>query len=298
MSGGRTGPLAALLATLACVDAGSYGVRSHYQTPEPETREVTPLLVSAHLGSFGEEPAALDEAAEGGAPRMVEGSERSEDRILLLFAVELDPLTVSPLAFGIMRADGRRVRPTRVFLAPADEGDENRSLTLVGNFGSAEAPPVAVHVLGKLYAETGEELRNLDANISAVDEPDRPLLAERLEPNPSRCPGARQVIRTYWSDVLTQVGDADLAGIQLILGDGRTLAPSGFDDQARREGDEYPCAQPFSACLGRADDNVLDLCVDSDAAVVHVRFAAGLFEDAAGHPSAAAELDLTPLPPS
>jgi hypothetical protein len=176
----------------------------------------------------------------------------------------------------------------RVFLAPADEGDENRSLTLTGNFGSAEAPPVAIHVLGELYAETGELLRGLDANITPPEQPDRPLSVERLTSAPARCPASRQVVRTYWTDTLTHVGDVDLAGIELRLADGRTLAPTDFDDQARREGDAV--CEPFATCLAPVDDNVLDLCVDADVAVVHVRFAAGLFEDEGGHRNAAADL--------
>jgi hypothetical protein len=219
---------------------------------------------------------------------MVEVGEHRQDRMLLVFAVELDPLTIDPLRFGVLRADGRRVRPTRVFLAPADEGDENRSLTLVGNFGGAGAPPVAVHVIGSLYAETGEPLQGLDANISSIAEPDRAIVAERVEPGPSRCPAARQVVRTYWTDALAQVGADDLAGISLRLADGRTLAPSEFDDQAVRA-EDAPGAGPI-------DDNVLDLCVDSEVAVVHVHIGAGLFTDARGLPTAAADIALMAAP--
>jgi hypothetical protein len=275
-----------VMSASACVGPASYGARGHYEHPEPEPVQVsTPLLLSAHVSRFGLEPVALAETA---TPRMVESSEVQEDRIILLFARELDPLTIDARNFGVLRADGNRVRPTRVFLAPADEGDENRSLTLTGNFGSAEAPPVAIHVLGELHAETGEALRGLDAEITSTDLPDRPLLVERLTSTPARCPASRQVVRTYWTDTLTHVGDGDLAGIELRLADGRTLAPTGFDDQAQREG-ESPC-EPFAACLGPVDDNVLDLCVDADVAVVHVRFAAGLFEDEGGHGNAAADL--------
>ena len=86
------------------------------------------------------------------------------------------------------------------------------------------------------------------------------------------------------------IGSFAQAG-EVALVDGRTLAPSEFDDQAARSEDPA-CEPPFTACLGPTDDNVLDLCVDADAAVVHVHFPAGLFSDDAGHPSAAAELML------
>lgn len=290
-------PLAALGA-VACV-GGSYSVRSHYQTPEPEPApRPQPALVSAHLTRYGEEPAPLH--GEQGGERLIEGSETTQDALLLVFAEELDPLTLDARAFAILRADGRRVRPTRAFLAPADEGDENRSVTLLGNFGGSGAsganesgPPVAVHVIGMLYAETGAELRGLDADITGPSEPDRPVVIERLEPNQSRCPGAAQMLRSYWTDALTHVADDDLAGVDLRLADGRVLHPIAFDDQARRE-DDPPCPEPFAACLGPVDDNVLDLCIDTSEPVMHLHFAAGLFRDAAGHPSAAADVTLPP----
>lgn len=264
----------------------TYSHRGHYEHPEPEPAQVsTPMLLSAHVSRYGVEPTAL---AESTTPRMVELDETQQDRIVLLFARDLDPLTIDARSFGVLRADGHRVRPVRVFLAPADEGDENRSLTLTGNFGGVGAPPVAIHVLGELYAETGEPLRGLDADITPPEQPDRPLTAERLTITPARCPTSRQVVRTYWTDTLTHVGAADLAGIELRLADGRTLAPTDFDDQAAREGDA--ACEPLAACLQPVDDNVLDLCVDAEVAVVHVRFAAGLFEDEGGHASAAADL--------
>lgn len=293
------GALAALAwLGLACVDASTYGVRGHYQGPQqPAAPRPESLLLSAHLSAFGDPPAPLAELRE---PRLLDAGEPAEDRILLVFARELDPMTVDPRGFGVIRADGRRVRPKRAFLAPADEGDENRSLTLIGNFGAEDASPVAVHVIAGLHAESGEDLAGLDAQITPLDEPDRPLLIERLAPSPSRCPEARQVIRSYWSDALTMVGAADLERVELHLGDGRILAPVGFDDQAWREEDqvEGEVEEGAGASPGRADDNVLDLCVDADEAVVLVRFGAGIFSDGGGRPTAGADLSLaTALPP-
>ena len=279
----------ACVTCVACVDASSYGARGRYQGPEPPApAKPEPVLLSAHLSAYGDEPTPLAEARE---PRMLEREELAEDRILLVFGQELDPLTVDARGFGVIRADGRRVRPRRAFLAPADEGDENRSLTLLGNFGSEGAPPVAVHVIAGLYAETGEELRGLDAQIRPLAEPDLPLLVERVAPSSSRCPEAQQVIRSYWTDTLSAVGEGDLQQVELRLADGRTLAPVDFDDQARREGEAEDGLGP-----GRGDDNVLDLCVDATEAVVHVRFAAGIFSDAGGRPTAAADLTLSAAP--
>jgi hypothetical protein len=277
------------LGAAACV-SGSVSVRSHYQNPEPEPPPATKVsLISAHLVRYGEEPEPL--TSEGGGERMVEGAESSQDAVLLVFGEQLDPVTLDARAFGILRADGRRVRPVRVFLAPADEGDENRSVTLIGNFGSEAAPPVAVHVLGTLHAESGAELQGLDADITPLGEPDRPVVIERLPPDESRCPGAAQLLRSYWSDTLTGVGAEDLARIDLRLADGRVVHPTDFDDQARRDEDP-PCTEPFTACLGPTDDNVLDLCVAASEAIVHLHFSAGLFRDPGGRETAAADVAL------
>lgn len=277
----------ALALTLAVGCTGqSYGARS-YASAEPEApSSAKASLLSARLTRFGDELPPLDTGE-----RLVDGSEATQDAILLVFSEEVDPMTLDPRAFGILRADGRRVRPVRAILAPADEGDENRSVTLFGNFGSEGAAPVAVHVLGMIYTESGVELRGLDAEILGPGEPDRPVFVERLEPNESRCPGSAQMLRSYWSDSLTHVGADDLTGVELRLADGRVVHPSDFDDQARREEDP-PCTQAFSACLGPVDDNVLDLCIDTREHIVHVRFAAGLFRDPSGHPTAAADLPL------
>lgn len=276
----------------AACTGGSYGVRGHYAAPEPEPEPApTGSLISAHVIRFGDEPPPL--TGEHGGERMVEGSEATQDAVLLVFSEQLDPVTLDPRAFGILRADGRRVRPVRAILAPADEADENRSVTLLGNFGSEATPPVAVHVLGTLFAESGAELRGLDADITGPSEPDRPVVIERLTPDDSRCPGAAQMIRSYWTDTLTHVADEDLARVDLRLADGRVVHPIEFDDQARRA-DDPPCPEPFAACLGPVDDNVLDLCIDASEAVVHLHFAAGLFEDGGGHPTAAADVALPP----
>lgn len=265
----------------ACVD-GSYSARSHYPSPErePEPQHAaTASILSAHVVRYG------DELRDPDSERLLDGGELRQDRVLLVFAEQLDPLTLDPRAFGILRADGRRVRPTRAFLAPADEGDENRSVTLLGNFGSEAAPPVAVHVIGSLYTESGAELRGLDAPISPASEPDRVVWIEALEPDESRCPGAAQLLRSYWTDSLTHVGADDLANIDLHLGDGRIVHPIDFDDQAHRQ-DDPPCTEQAGACLGPIDDNVLDLCLDTPAPIVKVHFKAGLFRDRAGQPTA------------
>jgi hypothetical protein len=254
-----------LAATIACAAPRQYAPGGHYQSPDPASTITRPSgLLSAHVTDYG-------------------GAGGPDDVLLLVFAGELDPLGLVPEAFGIVRADGQRVRPVEARLGPADEGDENRSVLLVGEFGAPDAEPIAVHVIANLFSETGESYEGLDAEVSPLASADRLLVIERLDPGEGRCPAARQVLRTYWTDALAGVAADDLEAIELVLADGSRRTPSDFDDHAAREGE---------AALGPADDNVLDLCVDVELPVVRLRIAAEQFTDAAGHLTAAAEVAL------
>lgn len=254
-----------LAGAIACVGPGQYSAGGHYESPEPVPAPAQPKgLLSAHATDYG----------KVGGP---------DDVLLLVFASEIDPLGLVPEAFGIVRADGQRVRAVEVRLGPADEGDENRSVLLVGEFGEPKADPIAVHVLANVFSESGESFSGLDVEVSPLDSADRLLVLERLGPGEARCPAAQQVLRTYWSDALAGVTAEDLPAIELLLADGTRRSPTDFDDQAWREGER---------ALGPADDNVLDLCVDVAVPVVRLRIAAGQFTDASGHATAAAEVAL------
>lgn len=264
--------------TLGCGPPIDYDARARYPKDDPAAPAPEVLLLSAHLSRFGDAPptgAALD------GPRMAETLESGQDRVVLVFARELDPLAIDPRWFAILRGDGRRVRPIRALLAPANEADENRTLVLLGNFGEPGSAPVAVHVIGPLYAETGEPLTGLDAAISGPEQGDRVVFDERRRPGPARCETSGQVVRLYWSDLIAGVELEDLAKFELALADGQVVAPVGFDDH------EALVGAPDGAVFGVRDDNVLDLCVAETAAVVRVRAPAGLFRDERGHPSAA-----------
>jgi hypothetical protein len=199
------------------------------------------------------------------------------DAIVVVFDRELDAVSLVPAAFLVVEADGTRVLALEAVLAPASESDENRSVTLWGDFGDPkENPATDVIVVGTIYAEDGTPLTGVSAKVEPWDLGTRAVAAETIAPGPSRCPAARQVLRTYWSDEIRGVEAGDLAQVEIAMGQGAARKPVGFDDHAG-DGDT-------------SDDNVLDLCVDVDAPMVELRIAAGTFLDAAGHPSAAVSL--------
>jgi hypothetical protein len=199
------------------------------------------------------------------------------DAIVLVFDRDVDAVSLVPYAFLIVQADGTRVLAVEAVLAPASESDENRTVTLYGDFGDPkENPATDVIVVATLYAEDGTPLLGAAAKVEPWDIGTRAVMAESIPPGPLRCPQARQVLRTYWSDEIRGIEPADLEHVQIGLGQGPARAPIGFDDHAG-DGDTN-------------DDNVLDLCVDVDSPIVELRIAAGTFVDATGQPSAAVAL--------
>lgn len=281
-----------------CPAPVNYATRDRY--PQPEAQDAAPAgpaLLSAQISRYGDE----DDPASGEETTWPP-QEPANDRLVLVFSVELDALSVDPRSFGVLRSDGVRVSPRRAFLAPADEGDENRSLTLLGEFGGPERAPVTVHVLGPVFAENGEALRGLDAKIAGPEQADRPILVERLGSDEGRCPGATRLLRVHWSDGLAGVADDDRSRVTLELGSGERRHPVAFDDQAHLEvaaanpnaetptDAEAAAVPPQLPSPGAEDDNVLDLCLDFDDAVRTLDFAAGVFTDLQGHPTAAAHI--------
>jgi hypothetical protein len=196
------------------------------------------------------------------------------DQILLVFSAEVDPTTLAAAAFLVVRRSGGVATPSAAWLAPANERDENRTVTLVGELGDPRVdPPASVRVVGSLHTEDGRPLFGLDASIRALEQPDEVVFVELLPPAADRCPGAAQVIRTYWTDALGHVGAEDLARVRVGLSDGESVAPVEIDDHAGLD--------------DGADDNVLDLCLARQGPVTWVAFDEGVATDGAGHPCAA-----------
>lgn len=198
--------------------------------------------------------------------------------IYVVFSADVDPATVAPDFFLVALDDGRRIVPARASLAPADEPDENRTVALVlARPAAAKAPPrpLAVSIVGEVYAEGGEPLIGLSAQVEAGAGP-RLVHAARVAPGPRLCAGAEQAVRLYWS--LPVVDEAiDLAALRVTLADGSAVHPRALDDH-----------EGGPAALQRAD-NVIDLCLDPRAEATRLSVEAGAFHDLYGRPSAAAD---------
>jgi hypothetical protein len=203
------------------------------------------------------------------------------DGLVVVFPVEIDPTSVEADRFSVVLADGRRVTPDRATLAPANEADENRTVLLIGDLGHPVRNPAShVMVVRLLHAEDGRVLRGLASDVSPLSEADAVVRAEPIPVGERTCQGARQVIRTYWTDLLGDVERDELTRVHVILEGGTKVSPTRFDD--------HPVDPAESG-----SDNVLDLCLDTDepARTVHVDAAA--FTDAAGRPTREVNIRVT-----
>jgi|GEM_PF-5236938 len=268
-------------------------------------------LVSQHPASRHEE--AGEPVSPSVAPRLASAHFRVEagtsDEILLVFSERIEASTLVAHDFVVVRADGHGVVPRTASLAPANERDEHRSVVLRGDFVDAGATePVAVHVIGGLFTVSGEPLRGLDAPVRGSDLPTSLVMVESVAPQPGRCAGAMQVLRTYWSGCLGRLdpgeNNAFLASIRLYLADGRELHPVAIDDHGRvamdtvqslpraesemmepsaREFETRPrSASDFASVHRTGEDNVLDLCLDVGIRVSRVVIENGNFVDDRG----------------
>lgn len=223
-----------------------------------------PSILSAHVGLREHE--SLD----------------GDDGLVLVFSVELDPTGLEADRFSVVLADGRRVTPEGATLAPANESDENRTVLLIGDFGHLGKNPAShVMVVQLLHAEDGRVLQGLASEVSPFSTADAVVLAEPVPVGERTCQGARQAVRTYWTDLLRDVKSDDLARVRVLLEGGTKMSPTRFDDH------------PVDLAESRSD-NVLDLCLATDepARAVHVDAAA--FTDAAGQPCREVNIRVTP----
>lgn len=206
-----------------------------------------------------------------------------QDGLLVVLDAEVDPAALDARAFALTYDEGEPVVPVRALLSPASEGDENRSVLLLGELYDATAgrEPTHVVVIGALWSEDGRSLEGLSAPVEPLAAGPRVVAAELLAPAPGRCEGAAQLVRTYWSAELRGVGADDLPRVRVFGPGVAPRAPSRFDDHADAHGEA-------------GQDNVLDLCLDEAVSAPQVTIEAGAFLDPIGHASAAAELALPP----
>ena len=192
------------------------------------------------------------------------------DGIPVIFSVRLDSDSVQPEAFVVETATGERVTPKCATLRPADEQLENRTVLLAGTFGTPEAQPQAVEVVGDLQDVQGRSLKGLRTEqITALEDGPSILLAERFAPDTpglaGECPeGTKQVVQLTWEGGVTGLAGADLGepqrtAVTVTLSDGSTVTPAALADDD--------------------PDNFVHACLDTATEATSVTVTAGYFHD-------------------
>jgi len=192
-----------------------------------------------------------------------------DDGMPLVFSVQLTMASVTADAFRVETADGSPVTPTCATLAPAVEARERRTVLLAGPFGTPDAPPRAVEVVGDLRDADGRSLTGLRIeSIVTLAEGASLALVERFEPGTAgfegECPAGAQILQLTWEGGVSgpggaPLGDAQRTGIEVTVQGEEVVIPAAL-------GDDDP-------------DNHVVACVNDWRPATSVSVTAGLFHD-------------------
>lgn len=192
------------------------------------------------------------------------------DGMPVTFSVQIAQASVSADDFAIETADGEMVTPDCATLAPALEPLELRTVLLVGNFGTPEAPPRGVEVVGTLADVDGDEFTGVSSrDVTPLEDGPGLVLAERFLPDDpgiaGECPAeSRQVVQMVWGGGVSGPAGAALdetqrLGVSVTLEDESVVTPIALADDD--------------------PDNYVYACLAEDSPALGVSVAAGLFHD-------------------
>jgi hypothetical protein len=193
-----------------------------------------------------------------------------EDGMPVAFSVQINSETLAPTDFAVETASGEIVIPICATLRPALESLEQRTILLVGSFGTPEAPPRAVEVVGQLEDTQGNSLFGLRTEkVTPLAAGPSLVFAERFAPSATgledECPDeSKQAVLLTWEGGVTGPEGADLAeaqrtGVSLLLENGDRVHPIFL-------GDDDP-------------DNHVVACIAEESPAILVSVDPGLFHD-------------------
>jgi hypothetical protein len=229
----RTGPLTATVTTNI---GGSSGRPKQVATCRGEA----PRFLSAFWG--------LDD----GMPQQICPDATACDGMPITFSWLINPASIDPADFKVIRSDGTVTVPAFATLRPANESNETQTILLTGDFGDAESGvrPVRVRLVGQLVGSppgskrseafsdlVSPPIRRLSAGPSIVD-------AWRIDPalltnDANACTVGSAFVRVVWSGGITdfptgnEVGGAVTRAYRLTYlhrGKAVTVAPLEIGD--------------------------------------------------------------------
>jgi hypothetical protein len=205
-----------------------------------------------------------------------------KDGMPVIFSHTLDPETLDEDDFSIETRSGKIYNPMCATLRPADDEGENRTVLLIGEFGTAVTdPPISVSVVGNLQSDgvdgTPIDFESSQIAVIPLDSGPALILAESVpkevwakERRGTMCPDeSRQVIRVTWTGGVRLPTGAELGETERSL----------YRVELEKENGQKITIEPdYLADLEDSDNNHL-LCLSSENPVISVSFPAGHLVD-------------------
>ena len=178
-------------------------------------------------------------------------------------------------------------------MAPANENGENRTVLLLGEFGTAVTnPPVEVRVVGDLFTTdplSGEsacsEIINLKGittkNVIPLSDGPSLFFAQRIDGNLNECGSGTQTIQVAWNGGVTPYisGDSESDLFQYYV---------GYTDSS---GVLIPHV-PISIADVNDNDNFHQLCFSTSDDIIKISMMANKVEDPNHDPNLFSEIDV------
>jgi len=194
-----------------------------------------------------------------------------EDGMPVTFSEQIDAESLIPEMFAVQTADSSWAVPSCATLRPADEPLELRTVLLTGPFGTLDAQPLGVEVVGDLLDVEGKTLKGLRSGITPLEAGPSVLLAELFDPQTEglqgECPDqTTQVVQLTWEGGVTGPNGSALAepqrqAVTVLLENGEEVTPIALADDD--------------------PDNFVHACLLADSPAESVTVAAGYFHDPA-----------------
>lgn len=248
--------------------------------------DLSPRLLSAFFG--------LDNGLPFIANRLCLGAS-GEDGMPVVLSHTVDPATLHPEDFRVVRQSGYSSTPMCVTLRPAFDPGETRTVLLIGEFGdAADDPPVHVQVVDDLMSDgaNGEaaNFRGAQTDVIALDAGPSLVWAEvvsreiwsRSGRGTSCSSDTQQVVRVTWTGGVKlpdgeEPGDAERGLYRVTLqhtdGSSSEVSPTSLAELGDNDNNHFLCLDtmiPATAVTfpaGHLVDPNGDLNPDSDVTV-------------------------------
>ena len=205
----------------------------------------------------------------------------------------LDSSSLSGTDFEVVDSLGNIHIPMCAVLAPANENGENRTVLLLGEFGTAVTnPPVEVRVVGDLFTIdtlSGESVCSAIINLNGITTTNViPLangpslfFAQRIDGNLNECNSGTQTIQVAWNGGVTPYIDGDTESdlFQYYVG------------YSENTGVLIPHI-PISIADIDDQDNVHQLCFSTSDEIVKISMLANTVEDPNQDPNSYSRIDV------